>query len=252
MSYRLLDAFKSTFNGRRYIHRNASLGDFVAMHLFEDVYAVGRSALYRRRVEEKDRVLNVENRRRGIKARRGDGTFGELIPTVTAIDDPGFIVARGPVATVEIGIEVKILAKAMIKQIDRVTGDLVKQVQQFQRGAGNPICVGIVGINQAQVCRGYEADRAFTTDGKKHKHPYQEAAAAEARLAADAKPHFDEFLFLRYRATNIEPYRFEWVDYRATELDYGRSSPGSAVSMAAASRTDSPSRSCAVDGVWVS
>ena len=52
------------------------------------------------------------------------------------IEDPGFAVARGPVATVEIGVEVKILAKAMIKQIDRVIGDLVKQVTHFRRGAG--------------------------------------------------------------------------------------------------------------------
>lgn len=34
-------------------------------------------------------------------------------------------------ATIEIGVEVKILAKAMIKQIDRVTGDLTKQVGQY-------------------------------------------------------------------------------------------------------------------------
>ncbi len=109
----------------------------------------------------------------------------------------------------------------MIKQIDRVIGDLVKQVAHFKRGAGSPICVGIVGINQAEVCTGYEGDRAFTTDGKKHKHPCQEAADAEDRLVAQAKPPFDEFLILRYRATNAEPYEFEWVDLAGTELDYG-------------------------------
>jgi hypothetical protein len=191
------------------------------MHLYEDLYAVRKSAPYGKGVEQHERVLNVQNRRRGIKARRGDGTFGELIPTASAIEDEDFKVARGPVATVEIGVEVKILAKAMLKQIDRVIGDLVKQVGQFKRGAGNPICVGVVGINQARVTTGYEADRAFTTDGKKHKHPYQEAAEAEARLVAEAKPSFDEFLILRYRASNVEPYPFEWVDLKSTELDYG-------------------------------
>ena len=38
---------------------------------------------------------------------------------------------------------------------------------------------------------------------------------------AQAKPSFDEFLILRYRATNAEPYDFEWVDLPATVLDYG-------------------------------
>ncbi len=196
MSYRLLDSFQTTFQGKRYIHRDSSRGDFVAIHLYEDLHTVARSALYRRRVDAKERVLNIKNRRRGE-------------------------VGRGELATVEIGVEVKILAKAMIKQIDRVIGDLVKQVAHFRRGAGTPICVGVVGINSALVCTRYEGARKFTTDGKKHKHPFQEAAEAEARLIAQAKPSFDEFLVLRYRATNAKPYGFEWVDLPATELDYG-------------------------------
>ena len=96
-----------------------------------------------------------------------------------------------------------------------------KQVGQFRRGAGQPICVGVVGINHASVCTGYEDERVTTTDGKKNKHPYQEAPEAEACLLTQAKPSFDEFLVLRYRATNAEPYPFEWVDYDATQLDYG-------------------------------
>lgn len=81
----------------------------------------------------------------------------------------GYQVARGPVATIEIGIEVKILAKAMIKQIDRVAGDLTKQVAQFKHrsGACEPICVGVVGINAADVTTGYEGDRSYRTDGSK-------------------------------------------------------------------------------------
>ena len=47
MSYRLLDAFRATFEGKRYIHRDSSLGDFVAMQLYEDLYRVGKSALLR-------------------------------------------------------------------------------------------------------------------------------------------------------------------------------------------------------------
>jgi hypothetical protein len=153
---------------------------------------------------------------------RGDGTFGELVPGVIPIQDPGFTVARGQVATIEIGIEVKILAKAMIKQIDRMIGDLRKQVEQFQRGAGasKPICVAVAGINHALVTTGYEGDRAFLTDGRRYKHPYQEAGDAERRLVDKAAPSYEHFLVLRYRASNVKPYPFDWVDLKSTDLDY--------------------------------
>jgi hypothetical protein len=165
--------------------------------------------------------MNLQNRLRGIKARRGDGTFGEIIPHTIPIDMPGFTVARGPIATVEIGAEVKILAKAMIKQIDRVVTDLRNQKQEFYRAGGNPISVGIIGINQAANYVSYEGDVQWPTNGKKHKHPIQEAAEAERRLLQKAAPDFDEFLILRFRATNIAPYTFQWVDQRQTEMDYG-------------------------------
>jgi hypothetical protein len=220
--YRLLDEFRQLFEGKRYLHRNSTRGDFVAMQLFEDLHTIAKSNLLRARIDEHSRVVNTENLRRGIQARRGDGTFGELIPNVEAILDPGYSVARGPIATVEIGCEVKILAKAMVKQIDRVIGDLVKQVGQFKRGAGTPICIGIVGINHAPSYVSYEGARAWPTDGtSRYRHPIQEATEAESRLLIQAKPSFDEFLLLRFRATNQAPYEFEWLDLAATELDYG-------------------------------
>jgi hypothetical protein len=221
VSYRLLGAFRQTFEGTRYLHRNSSLGDFVAMHLYEDLYVLGKSARLVARIADRERVVNTRNQRRGISARRGDGTFGEIVPGVVAVEDPRFTVARGQVATVEIGVEVKILAKAMIKQIVRVKNDLSDQIKQFRKGAGDPICVGIVGINHARSCTAYDGTDVTPTDGRKNRHPYQEAAEAEARLIEEVKPKFDEFLVLRYRATNVEPYPFEWVDFKATELDYG-------------------------------
>jgi hypothetical protein len=192
------------------------------MHLYEDLIGINRSPkLIEATVERKDRVLNVQNKRRGVAARRGDGTFGEIIPGETAIVDSGYRVARGPIATVEIGVEVKILAKAMIKQIDRVTNDLRNQVVQFKRGGGNPICAAVIGINQAESVVGYEGDRAFPTTGTgDFLHPFQEAPEAERRLRSEAEPEFDEFLVLRFKATNAPPYPFEWVNYRETELDY--------------------------------
>ena len=139
------------------------------MHLYEDLVAIKKSDRYVLSVESMSRVLNVQNRRKGIDARRGDGTFGELIVGEEPVIDPGYKVARGPVATIEIGVEVKIVLKAMIKQIDRVKSDLANQVLNFKLRAGSsrPICVGIVGINYADVATGYEGDRATRTDGRK-------------------------------------------------------------------------------------
>ena len=135
--------------------------------------------------------------------------------------EPGFRIARGPVATVEIGAEVKILAKAMIKQIDRVMTDLQNQRREFFTAGGTPITVGIVGINHASRYVSFEGDKAWPTDGKTHKHPMQEALEAESRLTARVAAEFDEFLILRFRATNEPPYPFEWVDGLRTEMDYG-------------------------------
>lgn len=192
------------------------------MHLYEDLVAVNRSPkLIEAVIHRKDRVLNAQNKRRGVSARRGDGTFGELVPGETPVTDSGYLVSRGPIATVEIGIEVKILAKAMIKQIDRVISDLHNQIVQFRRGGGNPICVAVIGINHAESTVGYEGDRPFPTTGKQgFLHPCQEAPIAERRLKAEAAPAFDEFIILRFKATNAPPYAFDWVDYKETKLDY--------------------------------
>src|SRR5260370_34439957 len=148
--FRLFTEFRRLFEGKIYKHRSSTQGDFVAMHLYEALITINRSPkLIEAAINRKDRVLNVQNKRRGVAARRGDGTFGEIIPGETAIADSGYLVARGPIATVEIGIEVKVLAKAMIKQIDRVINDLRNQVVQIKRGGGQPICAGVVGINAA-------------------------------------------------------------------------------------------------------
>jgi hypothetical protein len=118
-------------------------------------------------------------------------------------------------------VEVKILFKAMIKQIDRVISTSCDQAASFRKKGTLAICVGIAGVNFADRCIGYEGERAFPTDGARYKHPIQEANDAEARLVARARPCFDEFLILRFRATNEPPFAFEWVDAEGIQLDYG-------------------------------
>ncbi len=216
----LLRSFRGLFEGTLYKHRDSSLGDFVASQLYEDLVALNKSAALVRRVQAHECVVNLANKAVGKPGRRGDGTFGELVPTVVAITEKGLHVSRGEIANIQIGAETKILAKAMIKQIDRVIGDLVRQVDEFRKAGGNPICVALVGVNYSESYTSYEGERPWPTDGKKYKHPIQEAAAAEQRLREKALPSFDEFLFLRFRATNVPPYPFEWVDFEQTKNHY--------------------------------
>jgi hypothetical protein len=51
-------------------------------------------------------------------------------------------------------------------------------------------------------------------------HAVQEAAQAEQRLLDKARPAFDEFQILLFRATNAKPFPFEWVDLTSTEMEY--------------------------------
>jgi len=218
--FSLLRTFQGLFSGTQYKHRDSSLGDLVASQLYEDLISLKKSAKLIERVQKHERVVNLANRTVGRPSRRGDGTFGELVPTAVAITEAGLYVARGEVANIEIGTETKILAKAMIKQIDRVIGDLVRQVQEFRGTGGNPICIGILGINFAPGYTSYEGAREWPTDGKKHKHPLQEAAQAESRVLSRAAPAFDEFQVLRFSASNVAPFPFEWLNYEQTEKEY--------------------------------
>jgi hypothetical protein len=221
LHYQLLGRFRSLFDGVLYRHRDSTLGDSVAWYLPEDLYGLHRSSKLNALIDSGQRVLNLQNTLRGVKSRRGDATFGELVPHTPTVTAPVFIVHRGQIATVEIGIEVRILAKAMIKQIDRVINDLTRQVEHFKKAGGEPICVGVVGVNFADRYTSYEKDKIWPTDGKKYKHPIQEAPEAERRLVSRAASAFDEFIILRFRARNEPPYLFEWLDEQQTALDYG-------------------------------
>ncbi len=193
----------------------------MARDFYEDLFTIGRSKRLYDRIKRRASVLNLQNTRVGVKARRGDGSFGELVPSAESSNEDGYAVGRGPIATIEIGVEVKILFKAMIKQIDRVINDLRKQAEHFRSKHGHPICVAVVGVNYADHCTSYEGVRSYVTDGKRYKHPIQEAADAESRLLRLAAPEFDEFLALDFEANNEPPFAFSWRDLNQTRLKYG-------------------------------
>jgi hypothetical protein len=152
-----------------------------------------------------------------------DGSFGEIVAHAPAIADPGYAVRRRPIATIEIGIEVKIIHKAMIKQIDRAITDMKNQVTEFKSHHGSPITIGLVGINCAHETVSFEGPgRIYKTTGKNgYLHPFQEADEAERRLRALAAPQLDEFLILRYKPTNEAPFPFAWDNPNKANQEYG-------------------------------
>jgi len=166
--YKLLETFRAAFQGKVYKHRDSSIGDVIASQLYEDLILLNKSEKLAARVRSHERVVNLGNKAVGKPSRRGDGTFGELVPAAVAITEAGLLVARGDVANIEIG----------------------------------------------------EGEKLWPTDGKKHKHPIQEAEEAGRRLLSRAAPSFDEFQILRFRATNVEPFPFEWQDYGQTAREY--------------------------------
>ena len=94
-AFALLRQFEATFRNGPYIHRNSQLGNRIADYLYEDLYALGLSHKYNDRVDARSHVLNPKGISPGIRSRRGDGSFGDLIPGSPATVAPGFRVARG-------------------------------------------------------------------------------------------------------------------------------------------------------------
>ena len=218
MEPRLLQTFRAVFEGRPYYHRNQVIGNFVASHLYEDLLRLGRSARFVAHVQKGDCVVHTRNLVKGRAGRRGDGTFGALIPGETAMPENGFSVRRGPVASILIGAEMKILAKSMIKQIDRVTNDLRHQAETFRQQNPRVIAVALVGVNFSETYTGYEGKRKY----KSRLPPAREAGKAIVRLQSVASL-FDEFILLRFSATNVKPYPFSWVDERDIRQAYSAS-----------------------------
>ncbi len=77
-----------------------------------------------------------------------------------------------------------------------------------------------MGINLAEQYVSFEGRKRWPTDGKRYKHPIQEAAQAEQQLNEKARPTFDEFQILRFRATNVKSIPIRLVDLQSLEMEY--------------------------------
>jgi hypothetical protein len=213
----LLDRFARTFQGVAYQHRSSTTGDRISECLFEDLLEINRSPKLIDGVTSGAIVLNRANRVSGqARKRRGDGTFGERAPSEQPTFEDGFRVGRAAVAEVQIGVEMKIMAKAMIKQVERVQSDLVRQSTVFRQMNSRAISVGIVGVNFAEYAIGYEGAREFRSTVP----PSREAPEVLRRLDEFVRPHLDELIVLKYKATNEAPFLFDWVGLASTEAEY--------------------------------
>lgn len=203
--YKLLQGLEDIFRGKQFLHRRPHQGDTLALFFYEDLYALARSQSLVSGIDRHTRAINAANRITGKPARRGDGTFGELVPNVEAVVIPGFRISRGPVANLEIGAETKLFNTALRKQQQERIGDLNDQAAHFQRHNRDAIRVAIVGVNHAEQYTAYDGKNVTITDGKKYRHPAQEAEGMVAGLLEHSSPKYDEFILLKYKAPNAEP-----------------------------------------------
>jgi len=227
MTYRLLDRFRSIFEGVVYKHRNSHHGDRLCRELFEDLYEYDPVARFREHCNASRRGISLSNVTEGRKSRRGDGSFGSFVPNEKVVTEEGFHVLRGILASKLIGIEVKILHKSMRKQInDRIQG-LVQHAETMartrdSRSKTEAIAIAVIGVNHAKYTIGYEGERAYKTDGtSKFPHPCDEASEIINKIAREIRPSYDETVVLNYSATNERPFEFSWIDEKETSRQYG-------------------------------
>lgn len=220
MTSELLRAFEETFKGQPYLHRISTTGDRLAAILYEDLFnycaETNSGGSYVRRIESAELVLNTLNRITGRRSRRADGTLGARVPSEQPDRLNQSRAARAPVATLQIGIEFKIIATKMTAQMDRVATDLRNQAEEFAQLNPKAIKVAIVGVNHATEYEGREGTRSF----RARRAPAAEAAAVIQFIVGRVEKQYDELMVLRFAATNIDPFPFKWVDVNATRRDY--------------------------------
>ncbi len=215
--FALLETFKFAFAGGVYRHRDSTIGNRIARQLFEDLLKHVVSSHYNEHVRDSLGVVNRGGGIHGKAIRRNDSLFGRLPAGVPVKSPPpGLRVAEGPVAEARIACEVKILAKAQQKQIDRVISDLSNFALRMKRLNKNCIKVAIVGVNHEGNYVGYEGRRPF-----RDRLRAQEPEIVTAKLRDEVVRDYEEFLILPFRATNQPPYPFRWLYAGRADLDYG-------------------------------
>jgi hypothetical protein len=169
-------------------------------------------------------VLNPKNKTYNLAQRRGDGTLGLILvdPNNPVSYTEGSSIPRAMNTNVQIGAELKIVSAAQIRQIGRVISDIKDQGRQFKDRASHvvPITIAIAAVNEASAYASYEGERITTTGSGRTKHPSQEAAETRKRLGEQLQNTVDQLIVLRYAATNMPPYPFEWVDLPNLERAY--------------------------------
>lgn len=129
-------------------------------------------------------------------------------------------VLRGLVALTHVGAEFKIIATAHLKQIDRVLNDLTGSAVSLKEKSANAITVGFAAVNYTERWTGVEGTRSFPVE-RKPQRAREESEETSRRLLQFASPEFDEFLMLKFRATNQDPFPFSWQDPQGIAADYG-------------------------------
>lgn len=217
-SFRLLTQFASTFRRGPYKHRSANLGNRIARELFEDLFAHVVSDRLVERMRSRLEIVTTNGEIYGRKRVRRNDSFSGRPPAgeldIRAL--PGFQVREGVIAEPHIGCEVKIVAKAQQKQIDRVLNDLRGFGVRMRSLHARCINVAVVGVNHEPAYVSYEGTRQY-----RHGLRPGEAKQTEERVR-EVEGDFDEVLVLPFRATNVPPkFPFTWVDKAKTRRDYG-------------------------------
>lgn len=218
LPFRLLDRFAATFQHGPYKHRSPSLGNRIGRELFEDLTSHSVSNSLADRMQSRQEIVTMSGEIYGRKRVRCNDSFSGRPPAgeldIRAV--PGFEVYEGVIAEPHIGCEVKILAKAQQKQIDRVINDLRGFGARMRRLHVRCINVAVVGVNHESEYVSYEGEREY-----RDRLRANEAIQTEQRVR-EIQDDFDEVLILPFRATNEAPaFPFTWVDKRRTRRDYG-------------------------------
>jgi hypothetical protein len=196
----------------------------MAINLFDDLYEYCSQSKagghYAQRVDDRAIVVNKANRVAGktigqVRVRRGDAIIGQSVPGQTPIPRPGAFVSAGPLATLQVGAEVKIIATAMGKQFDRVVGNIRDQAEIFAKMNPNSIKVAFIGVNHSMNYRSFEGDRTY--DSRPGKEAQQTMRALANELANSI---YDEILLMPYEISNIPPFPFAWRNWQQTYTNY--------------------------------